>query len=34
MDEGDAEWQIFEKAIGREMDDLKMSCRNITIASK
>jgi len=33
-DEGVAEWQIFKKAIGRDIDDLNMSCQNIMIASK
>jgi hypothetical protein len=32
-DEGDAGWQVFKKAIGRDMDDLKTSCQNIMIAS-
>lgn len=32
-DEGDAGWQVFKKAIGRDMDDLKVSCKNIMIAS-
>lgn len=31
-DDGDAGWQEFKKSVGRDMDDLKIACRDIPIA--
>lgn len=31
-DEGDARWQEFKTSVGRDMDDLNRSCRDIPIA--
>jgi hypothetical protein len=31
-DGGDASWQEFKKTVGRDMDELKIACRDIPIA--